>query len=290
MLDKINRILGDSRVYRVQIVHRAFLNQLFKTNPTQPELAFYLIGKCWVWHVHFWSFFAPHLGQKQLAIYQPPSPSPRPTPAPDDSRTHTIVLQIIGIPVYRVQIVHRAFLNQLFKTNPTQPELAFYLIGKCWVWHVHFWSFFADSEKLCGLFGPYTRESSTGYRPNFPVSCLPCSTLSHRSGAIIGSRDKPLAELQIKEKTIWVTSAIPTDTSKQPIRTRYLGHVTGYQPIRDQYFLIRSEKTIWVTSAIPTDTSKQPIRTRYLGHVTGNQPIRDKYFLIRSVPGSRDKK
>eukprot|EP00116_Pleurobrachia_bachei_P006770 sb/3467032/ len=32
----------------------------------------------------------------------------------------------------------------------------------------------------------------------------------------------------------------PTDTSKQPIRTRYLGHVTSYQPIRDQYFLIRS--------------------------------------------------
>eukprot|EP00116_Pleurobrachia_bachei_P011377 sb/3471639/ len=26
----------------------------------------------------------------------------------------------------------------------------------------------------------------------------------------------------------------------QPIRTRYLGHVTGYQPIRGQYFLIRS--------------------------------------------------
>eukprot|EP00116_Pleurobrachia_bachei_P003357 sb/3463619/ len=28
--------------------------------------------------------------------------------------------------------------------------------------------------------------------------------------------------------------------SKQPIRTRCLGHVTGYQPFRDQYFLIRS--------------------------------------------------
>ena len=26
--------------------------------------------------------------------------------------------------------------------------------------------------------------------------------------------------------------------SKQPIRTRYLGHVTIYQPIRDQYFLL----------------------------------------------------
>ena len=28
--------------------------------------------------------------------------------------------------------------------------------------------------------------------------------------------------------------------SKQPIRTRYLGHVTGYQPIKDKYFLIRT--------------------------------------------------
>eukprot|EP00116_Pleurobrachia_bachei_P014311 sb/3474573/ len=26
----------------------------------------------------------------------------------------------------------------------------------------------------------------------------------------------------------------PTETSKQPIKTRYLGRVTGYQPIRDQ--------------------------------------------------------
>eukprot|EP00116_Pleurobrachia_bachei_P016332 sb/3476594/ len=32
----------------------------------------------------------------------------------------------------------------------------------------------------------------------------------------------------------------PTETSKQPIRTRYLGHVAGYQPIREQYFLIWS--------------------------------------------------
>eukprot|EP00116_Pleurobrachia_bachei_P014742 sb/3475004/ len=26
--------------------------------------------------------------------------------------------------------------------------------------------------------------------------------------------------------------------SKQPIRSRYLGHVTGYQPIRDQYLIL----------------------------------------------------
>eukprot|EP00116_Pleurobrachia_bachei_P017822 sb/3478084/ len=58
------------------------------------------------------------------------------------------------------------------------------------------------------------------------------------------------------------------------IGTRYLGHVTGYQPIRDQYFLILQLLT-------GTDTSKQPIRTRQLDHVNGNQPIRDQYFLIR---------
>ena len=34
-----------------------------------------------------------------------------------------------------------------------------------------------------------------------------------------------------------------TGFSKQRIRTRYLGHVTGYQPIREQYFLIRSVPT-----------------------------------------------
>ena len=31
-----------------------------------------------------------------------------------------------------------------------------------------------------------------------------------------------------------------TEPSKQPIRSRCLDHVTGYQPIKDQYLLIRS--------------------------------------------------
>eukprot|EP00116_Pleurobrachia_bachei_P009418 sb/3469680/ len=93
----------------------------------------------------------------------------------------------------------------------------------------------------------------------------------------------------------------PTDTSKQPIRTYYLGHVTGYQPIsyqpiRDQYFLIRSVPVIISSSQScneamrseqePIEISKQRIRTRYLGHLTGYQPIRDQYFLIWSVSGS----
>eukprot|EP00116_Pleurobrachia_bachei_P003881 sb/3464143/ len=90
----------------------------------------------------------------------------------------------------------------------------------------------------------------------------------------------------------------PTETSKQPIRARCLGHVTGDQPIRDQQFLIRSvpdrsksisyrvsnvfitltndvfARVVFYNLWEPTETSKKPIRTRYLRHVTGYQPIR----------------
>eukprot|EP00116_Pleurobrachia_bachei_P008999 sb/3469261/ len=41
-------------------------------------------------------------------------------------------------------------------------------------------------------------------------------------------------------KNLEILSWEPTETSKQPIRTRYLGLVTGYQPIRDQYFLMNN--------------------------------------------------
>eukprot|EP00116_Pleurobrachia_bachei_P018792 sb/3479054/ len=51
----------------------------------------------------------------------------------------------------------------------------------------------------------------------------------------------------------------PTDTSKQPIRTRYLGQVTGYQPIRDQYFLIRP-----VPGRLVVDLSKSSSQ-QYIG-------------------------
>eukprot|EP00116_Pleurobrachia_bachei_P005328 sb/3465590/ len=37
---------------------------------------------------------------------------------------------MVGVTVYKVQMRHGVFLNQLFKTNPTQPEFSFYLIGK----------------------------------------------------------------------------------------------------------------------------------------------------------------
>eukprot|EP00116_Pleurobrachia_bachei_P012572 sb/3472834/ len=79
-----------------------------------------------------------------------------------------------------------------------------------------------------------------------------------------------------------------TISRNRPIRTRYLGHVNGYQPIRDQYSLIRSVPDYLFLAGVyqePTESSNQSIRTRYLDHVTCYQPIRDPYFLIRSVPG-----
>ena len=57
-----------------------------------------------------------------------------------------------------------------------------------------------------------------------------------------------------------------TEFRKQPIRTRYLGNVTGYQPIRDQYFLIRS---------VPAKTHKKA------NNVSGlrREPCRGQHFM-----------
>ena len=52
--------------------------------------------------------------------------------------------------------------------------------------------------------------------------------------------------------------------SKQPIRTRYLGHVTGYQPIREQYFLTvptcchRNQRDIPLGWVFPPDSNDLP--------------------------------
>eukprot|EP00116_Pleurobrachia_bachei_P006244 sb/3466506/ len=47
----------------------------------------------------------------------------------------------------------------------------------------------------------------------------------------------------------------PTDPSKQPIRTRYLGHVTGYQPIGDQNFAVPAQGVI-----VPAEIEMREIR------------------------------
>eukprot|EP00116_Pleurobrachia_bachei_P004245 sb/3464507/ len=40
---------------------------------------------------------------------------------------------------------------------------------------------------------------------------------------------------RVTKVTTFYMNQEPTKTSKQPIKTRYLGHMTSYQPIRDQY-------------------------------------------------------
>eukprot|EP00116_Pleurobrachia_bachei_P012398 sb/3472660/ len=110
---------------------------------------------------------------------------------------------------------------------------------------------------------------------------------------------------------------------KQPTKTRYLGHVTGYQPIRDQYFLIRFllkiytwSMSVWACASAQVrirglmvshclshrpgllliiglswlngtlkirNRPKQPTKTRYLGHVTGYQPIRDQLVPAENI-------
>eukprot|EP00116_Pleurobrachia_bachei_P000562 sb/3460824/ len=73
------------------------------------------------------------------------------------------------------------------------------------------------------------------------------------------------------------------------------GHVTGYQPIRDKYFLNPAAPLAHLSrmmlSQFLRDRIKQPIRTRYLGHLTGHQPIRDQleltyFFSSCDTPGN----
>eukprot|EP00116_Pleurobrachia_bachei_P003888 sb/3464150/ len=78
----------------------------------------------------------------------------------------------------------------------------------------------------------------------------------------------------------------PTETSKQPIRTRYVGqvtgyvgHMTGYQPIRDEYFLIRSVQAM---IEITRDQSSKKMRLCYIPDPGSDLDISDMY--IQSDP------
>ena len=52
--------------------------------------------------------------------------------------------------------------------------------------------------------------------------------------------------------TVLLVMFKPSEPAKQPIRARYLGHVTGYQPITDQQFLIRSVPACHVQTLLCT--------------------------------------
>ena len=56
------------------------------------------------------------------------------------------------------------------------------------------------------------------------------------------------------------TTGMSTQTSRDPIRTRYLGHVIGYQPIRNQY----QDTT---TTGMSTQTSREPVVESFSFHL-----------------------
>ena len=77
----------------------------------------------------------------------------------------------------------------------------------------------------------------------------------------------------------------PTYTSKQPIRTRYLCHVTGYQPIRDQHFLIRSVPVHYIHLST-TNVDISNTNNKNIGRISNRYLIPAEYLselIFKSV-------
>eukprot|EP00116_Pleurobrachia_bachei_P004247 sb/3464509/ len=83
----------------------------------------------------------------------------------------------------------------------------------------------------------------------------PPSSLLEEAAASILSEPKKKTVRPRKDFTDSQRSTLeePTETSKQPIKTRYLCHMTGYQPIRDQFFMTRSVPTLPTEATTPED-------------------------------------
>ena len=96
------------------------------------------------------------------------------------------------------------------------------------------------------------------------VACVCWNSIGSVTGAIITLVNCPKIVQHVETQTA-AMSQEPTDTSKQPIRTRYLGHVTGYQPIRDQYFLNRSVHAM----SLIMNTTKFRLHARSLHWIQG---------------------
>eukprot|EP00116_Pleurobrachia_bachei_P004367 sb/3464629/ len=82
-----------------------------------------------------------------------------------------------------------------------------------------------------------TGPGITGVVPAAPVVTVATSG----GGTAVSSPDSmEMPGVWLSDSPSWYSRVMNNDNTKEPIRTLYLGHVTGYQPIRDQYFLIRS--------------------------------------------------
>eukprot|EP00116_Pleurobrachia_bachei_P009700 sb/3469962/ len=90
-----------------------------------------------------------------------------------------------------------------------------------------------DFDEFLSLLETVFSDKSDSVREAFRVLDMRCEDEVNRKDFV-----KRLRELNVGISKGEIQE--PTEPSKQPIRARYLGHVTGYQPIRDQYLLIRS--------------------------------------------------
>eukprot|EP00116_Pleurobrachia_bachei_P006524 sb/3466786/ len=107
------------------------------------------------------------------------------------------------------------------------------------------------------------KQLSTSYRSSFTdrrgeretTNCITCQVPPTRRKATCPGPDQYPHEPRIVPDTGHgsnigrATGQLPTvqqpiETSKQPIRTRYLGHVTGHQPIRDQAANVKNNATL----------------------------------------------
>jgi len=115
--------------------------------------------------------------------------------------------------------------------------------------------------------------------PNIPLFSLPKTQFSHlillSRGGLIFCKNKSIHHIQQ-----------PTGPSKQPIRTLYLSHVTGLQPIREQYFLVRSvaghiifklyhthKKGVYIVLCIHCETTPLPQRFKGKGSCCNKTPL-----------------
>eukprot|EP00116_Pleurobrachia_bachei_P008340 sb/3468602/ len=102
---------------------------------------------------------------------------------------------------------------------------------------------------------------------------VPSSVLNRSVEAVIERSNVQITRIMSRE----VLSELeePTDTSKQPIRTLYSGHVTGYQPIRDQYFLIRSVSSLHIIIEVKVVQVHDSALYEALehGHESGNERL-----------------
>ena len=128
----------------------------------------------------------------------------------------------------------------MFLVLQTQPSCVTALPPGLSVWRRHNPIWFSNS-----VLTVHCSESSGSVYPHVSLPQLWSHiSLTRDFIRFLGSADR-MASNMVYIDSWWVCYSVTinqetTEFRKQPIRTRYWGHVTHYQPIRDQYFLIRS--------------------------------------------------